>query len=378
MAKTTKKNFSLLIKPASADCNLRCTYCFYLDHLDFYPQTRVHRMQEEVLEKVISSYLHTNQQNYTFGWQGGEPTLMGLDFFRKVVFLQQKYGRPGAYVSNGLQTNGTLITEDLAKHFCHYKFLLGVSLDGPENIHNKYRTYESGKGSFAKIMENINLLQKHKVEFNILTLVSKSNVHHARTIYRFFKSHGFYYHQYIPCVEFDDKGNHLSFSITAQEWGNFLTEIFDEWQANDAYKISVRNFDTIVNYLVRNNYIVCHMDRNCRLYFLLEYNGDVYPCDFFVDRDLKLGNIMNDNWNSLLSSKVYRNFGGMKTKWCPECSQCAYLSYCSGDCLKHRIYAGNTPQNKSFLCEGLKYFYKNSLPRFKELAEEIKNRESGH
>jgi len=230
--------FSLLIKPASADCNLRCEYCFYLEKCGLYPQSKRHRMTHRVLDELVKGYLATEQPVYNFGWQGGEPTLMGLDFFRRVTDLQMRYGRAGASVANGLQTNATLIDDPLAAHFARYKFLLGCSLDGPEAIHDMYRRAASGRPSHADVMRGIRTLQHHGVSFNILILVSKANVARAREVYEYLLENSFYYHQYIPCVEMEG-GHPLPFTITGDEWGEFLCTIFDLWRPSDTDRVSI-------------------------------------------------------------------------------------------------------------------------------------------
>lgn len=366
------KPFSLLVKPASADCNLACEYCFYLDHSSLYPETRRHRMSGEVLERMISTFMATDQPQYAFGWQGGEPTLCGVDFFRKVTDLQQKYGRRGVSVANGLQTNATLIDDEFARHLARYNFLVGVSLDGPADVHNRYRKTPAGRGSHARVLAGIRRLAKRGVEFNILTLVSAANVTRPREVYRYLKDSGFMYHQYIPCTEFDEAGRLLDFAITGDEWGEFLCGVFDEWIAGDARRVSVRLFDEILAYYVNGQATVCRMGSDCRRYFVVEYNGDVYPCDFFVEPDLRLGNVLSDSWEDLQASPVYERFGRSKAAVNPLCTECEYLDVCAGDCLKHRFHGNRDPRSLSWLCPGWKRFYAHALPRLKEIADKIR------
>ena len=367
------KPFSLLIKPASADCNLNCSYCFYLEKKSLYPEQKTHRMSDEVLERMISSYMQTEQPQYSFGWQGGEPTLMGLDFFKKVTALQQKYAPKGAIVANGLQTNATLLTDDMAEHFEKYKFLLGVSLDGPPEIHDVYRKNLAGAGSHEAVMKSIEILKKHKNEFNILTLVSKSNVAKPMEVYNYLAGNGFFYHQYIPCVEFDADGRPLPWTITGAEWGDFMCGIFDRWISGDTKKVSVRLFDSILIYLVEGQRNVCSIGKNCCQYFVVEYNGDVYPCDFFVRPELLLGNIKDFSWEKLQDSETYRSFGSLKSKWNSACEKCEFLEICSADCLKNRLpQSQDNPRTLSWHCAGWKIFFKHSLRKLKKLAEQIK------
>lgn len=365
--------FSLLIKPSSADCNLRCAYCFYLDHASMYPDTYKHRMSDEVLEQMIKSYMETEQPVYSFGWQGGEPTLMGTDFFKKVVKLQKKYAR-GRQVSNGLQTNGTLVTDEMAKLFKENNFLLGVSLDGPEYIHDRYRVNIGDSGTHGNVVKGIETLKKHQVEFNILTLVSQSNVGHAKEVYRYLTDNGHYFHQYIPCVEFDNHGKHVPYSITGKQWGQFLIDIFNEWKKEDTYRVSIRRFDAILSFMILGQINVCPMSGNCCQYFVVEHNGDVFPCDFFVDKKLQLGNVASDDWKDMQDSQLYEEFGCQKNQWNKACQKCEYLYYCSGDCLKHRVYHDNQPDHISWLCEGWKMFYEATLDDFRSIAKDyIKN-----
>ncbi|MBW2085358.1 MAG: anaerobic sulfatase maturase [Deltaproteobacteria bacterium] len=366
------KEFSLLIKPASADCNLRCEYCFYLDRAALYPQTKVHRMSDEVLEKMIASYMATDQEQYAFGWQGGEPTLMGLEFFERVTDFQQKFGRKGALVSNGLQTNATLLHDRFARHLSEYNFLVGVSLDGPAYIHDHYRKKRNGQASHAQVLRGIRCLEANEVEFNILVLVNNLNVKKPAEVYDYLCQNGWLYHQYIPCVEFDETGRPLPFTITGEEWGDFLCAIFDEWVRSDIMRVSIRLFDSILTYLVENRRTICHMGRNCCQYYVVEYNGDIYPCDFFVEKDLKLGNVLTSPWDELHRAQTYLDFGAQKSNWNSVCSDCKYLKFCSGDCLKHRLHPGGDPRTLSWLCLGWKKFYTHALPTFKELAARIK------
>ena len=363
--------FSLLIKPASADCNLHCDYCFYLEKCHLYPDSKRHRMTDDILEHLVKSYMATTQPTYTFAWQGGEPTLMGVEFFRKVTALQEKYGSRGEVVANGLQTNATLIDEELAAHLARYRFLLGCSLDGPEEIHDRYRLTTGRKPSHEKVMEGIGRLKRHGVEFNILVLVSQANVTKAAEVYHYLIRQGFLYHQYIPCVEFDDQGNLLPFAIDGKEWGQFLCNIFDEWNPRDTHRVSIRQFDAVLQKMVDGTANMCTIGRNCCQYFVVEYNGDIYPCDFFVDAPLKIGSVMDTTWKEALASKTYRDFGAWKTQWNAECRNCDCLNYCSGDCLKHRMYAGNPPRNLSSLCAGWQHFIRHTRRQFREIAENI-------
>lgn len=366
------KHFSLLVKPASADCNLRCRYCFYLEKSALYPETVRHRMPDEVLDTMIRTYLATEQPQYAFGWQGGEPTLLGVDFFRTITSLQERHGRRGAVVANGLQTNGTLVDDALAGHLARYRFLVGVSLDGPADIHDANRLTVDGAGSHARVLAGIEHLKRAGVEFNILTLVNRANVHRAGEVYRYLCEQGFLYHQYIECVEFDGAGRLMPYAVDGPAWGEFLCALFDAWYPADTRRVSIRLFDSILALLVDGVQNVCHMGADCCQYLLVEYNGDVYPCDFYAAPEFRLGNVMRDSWEALLESPAYRAFGARKRAWNTRCEACEYQRLCGGDCQKNRPFEGRDPAALSPLCEGWKRFYAHTLDRFRKLADEIR------
>ena len=257
------KPFSLLIKPSSWDCNLRCRYCFYLGKRSIYNESAP-RMSARTLQNMIQKFMDMEMPVHSFGWQGGEPTLMGLDFFRRAVAFQQQFGRPGQSISNGLQTNGTLLDDEWGKFLRRYNFLVGISIDGPEELHNRGRTFIDGHGSHAEVMRGMETLRRNQVDFNVLTLVSGFNQEHPLDIYRYLKDQGINYHQYIECVEFDQAGKLLPFAVTPGRWGEFLCKIFDEWFKNDTRKISVRLFDSILVRLVDGYANVCAMGTDCR------------------------------------------------------------------------------------------------------------------
>jgi uncharacterized protein len=365
--------FSLLIKPVSADCNMNCMYCFYLPKKELYSESKSHIMRPEILDHVISSYLKTEQKQYIFGWQGGEPSLAGLEFFKKITNMQLKYGKTGTIISNAIQTNATLINDAFSRHFFDYKYLVGVSIDGPEYLHNQNRKFINGEGSFKRVMKSIEALRRNNVEFNILTLVSSSNVEKTGEIYDFLKSNEFYFNQYIPCVEYNADQTLKTFSINGTAWGKFLIALFDKWYPDDIFKVSIRFFDSIMNVLLSGNAASCNIMNNCSQYFLIEHNGDIYPCDFFVEKKWKLGNIMTDSWDKILDSKKMKEFSMLKSKYNKQCLQCEYLKFCYGDCLKYRSSLAQGSHAISTLCSGLKMFYEHSLSVFKKIANQIRN-----
>jgi uncharacterized protein len=372
----TSQPFSLLVKPAGADCNLACTYCFYLKKQGLYPDRNVHRMSDEVLDRLIAGYMQTEQQVYSFGWQGGEPTLMGVEFFRKVTELQQKYGRPGARVANGLQTNATLITDEFAEHLAAYQFLVGVSLDGPQEVHDTYRRTRGEKPSHHLVMKAVERMRSRKVEVNALVLVSQSNVHRPEEVYNYLRSEGFNFLQFIPCVEFTPAGEPAPFSITGEEWGEFLKRIFALWYPADVRTVSVRHHDSLMQFLLDGSRTMCTMGGRCDAYYVVEHTGDVYPCDFFVQPELRVGNVMDDGWGDLERRPVRSKFAGQKANWSDACVGCKHLAYCSGDCLKHREHAPDG--DGSWLCAGWRSFYDEAIPVLRSLAEEVQRERGLH
>jgi uncharacterized protein len=321
---------------------------------------------------MISSYMATEQPTYSFGWQGGEPTLMGPDFFRRVIEIQKAHARPGSTVSNGLQTNGTLITDNLAAHLAEYRFLVGVSIDGPANIHDQYRLAATGTGTHARVMQGIETLRRHNVEFNTLTLVTQANAHRGREVYEWLTGQGFLFHQYIPCVEFDRERGPAAFALDADAWGQFLCDLFDAWYQGDTRRVSIRLFDSLLHKIMDDRIVVCHLGCDCRQYFVVEHNGDIYPCDFFVNPELRLGNVCDTSWEQALESEVYRVFGTSKSEWNHACSNCRWQNLCAGDCMKHRPGFPHTPHSLSVLCAGWRKFFAHTQSRFEKLAASIR------
>lgn len=363
-------NFSLLIKPASADCNLHCRYCFYLGKHALYPETGKHRMNEATLQRLLKSYLSTPQQVYSVTWQGGEPALMGLEFYKMAVELQKRYASRGSRMMNCLQTNATLINAEVAAFMGRYRFLTGCSLDGPAAVHDVYRRSPSGRPTHARVINGIRMLSGYGVPVNAVCLVSTANVDRPLEIYEYFKSIGFDYIQFIPCVEHDIEGNPHPWSLTGPEWGYFLSKVFDRWYARDVGKISVRNFESVLARLVTGSAAECHMQGRCDRYLVVEYNGDVYPCDFFVRPENKLGNIHENSFAEIRASQKYKGFAGRKSALSGACAECAYLRLCMGDCLKFRrktAHGGDI----SVLCAGWKQFFGATMERFEKMAATI-------
>jgi uncharacterized protein len=351
---------SLLIKPASAVCNLDCSYCFYLDReADPYKALPARRMTAETLERLVDSYLFYSYPQSVFAFQGGEPTLAGLPFFRQLVKFQRQYGRGGQSVSNTMQTNAMLLDGDWCELFRDSNWLLGVSLDGPEEIHDLYRYNKEGHGTWKRVMQSVELLRKNKVEFNILCVLSQANVGKARELYRFYRSLGVDNVQYIPLAEFDAAGNPLPFTITAEQYGRFLVETFDLWWP-ERRKMRVRFFDNIAEALAGHKPGTCTMHETCDSYVVVEYNGDVYPCDFFVEGSWKLGNITLDSWPEIARRTRRYSFASKKTLAHAECQACEYQSICHGGCPKFRAGPDGRFEDLDYFCQAYKMIYARS------------------
>lgn len=379
MALRRKPLESILVKPAGPDCNLACRYCFYLGKDILFPEVKVHRMSEDILEEMVRQVMTQAGARVSFSWQGGEPTLMGLSFFRRAVDLQQRYGR-GQEVGNGLQTNGLLIDEDWILFLNDYQFLVGLSLDGPEHVHDHYRLLRGGVGSWSKVVGCAKRMLEAGVAVNALTVVNDYSVQFPEEIYVFLKQMGFTYMQFIPCVETDPKNptQAASFSVSGEPYGRFLCGLFDLWQddfADGRPTTSVRLFDSIFFSYVGQDPPECTLRKECGVYVVVEHNGDVYSCDFFVEPRWKLGNIKDRKLADMLNSQRQREFGLLKSALPDSCRECGWLVRCRGGCTKDRL---RDPRDHglSHFCESYKMFFAHADARFKTLAEDWKKEQA--
>ncbi|MBD3227838.1 MAG: anaerobic sulfatase maturase [Candidatus Lokiarchaeota archaeon] len=364
-----KNDFQLLIKPTSHDCNLDCEYCFYKRVNKIYPEKHP-RMSDEILESIIKKFLAYRFNNSVFCWQGGEPTLMGLDFFKKVTQLQQNYGKGGQNVSNILQTNGILLNDAWGRFLKKFNFFVGLSLDGPEPFHNKYRKTSNEKPTWSKVMKAIKILKKYKIEFNILCVVSKANVNHVGELYDFFKEHELIFLQFIPALECINEKK-APFSPTNNEYGDFLCQLFDLWKENDYKSVYIRLFNQTLSKFLGETRVSCPFDKNCASYFVIEWNGDVYPCDFFVKPNLKLGNIQEVDDFSVLHKRKNKIFSKRKLNLSKICYNCHWNNICYGGCLKDWDFCENKDKKRSYFCNSYRKFFTHSYNWFFELSHQI-------
>lgn len=370
-------SFNILVKPIGSVCNLHCDYCYYLNKNKLYPDTIDFRMSYELLEEFTRQYIQYQPGPLvSFIWQGGEPTLLGLDFFRRVVELQEKFLPVGWQATNSLQTNGTLLTDEWCDFLHKNQFLVGLSLDGSANLHNFYRHTKSGQETFSQVMSGLHLLQTHKIEYNVLCVVSKANVQHPIELYHFFKENGIKYIQFIPLVESLEDGKVSQRSITGEEYGQFLISIFNQWVVNGLGEISVQIFDECISVWAGLGANLCISAPTCGRAMAMEHNGDVYSCDHFVFPPYKLGNIRDQKLIDLVNSEKQVNFGRQKKEALPECCQsCSVRFICNGGCPKNRILPTADGRNLNYLCAGYKRFFSYIDPYMRDIAEVLKRRQ---
>ncbi|QYZ77982.1 anaerobic sulfatase maturase [Methanofollis formosanus] len=352
--------FHVLAKPVGAICNLACRYCFYLEKERLYPGSNF-QMSEALLGEFLRQYIEGQQVlRVTIAWQGGEPTLMGLDFFRRSVELAERYKKPGMQVSHTIQTNGTLLDDDWCAFFREHNFLVGISIDGPKEVHDAYRVDRRGRGSFDRVMAGLRCLQEHKVEYNILCTVHAANGDHPLETYRFFRDEArAQYLQFIPIVEREDGPTVTDRSVDPVQWGRFLCTIFDEWVRRDVGEVFVQHFDTALAAWTGHPAGLCTFAPTCGAAVALEHNGDLYSCDHFVEPAYLLGNITKTPLAVLVGSENQQRFGREKQDGLPRCCrECPALFACRGGCPKNRfITTPDAEPGLNYLCEGYRIFF---------------------
>jgi len=365
------KPFLLLIKPTGSDCNIDCKYCFYKSRAPEVGRGK-QRMSDETLETMVRDYMALDLPEYGFMWQGGEPTLMGLDFYKKFIDLQKKYNIHNNRISNSIQTNGILLDEKWCNFLRKNNFLVGISIDGPKELHDYYRVDFAGSGTFDRVMRAIQACRKHRVEFNTLTLVNKKTADCVDEIFDFFVANSIRYLQFIPCVETDPAtGRIADFALTPRQYGDFLCRLFDRWYEYGPRNVSIRDFESILSFCLNGRHTICTYSRTCSGYIVIEHTGDAFPCDFFVTPQLCLGNIRETPIDEIASSAKKSEFDRAKQKLPNKCLLCRYLSVCRGGCQKNRIAFDGHPPRESYFCESYKQFFDHSLARFMQLAAQI-------
>ena len=397
------RRFHVMAKPAGSACNLDCTYCFYLSKRELPDGPGAGHMSDEVLERFIRDYIESvTAEEVVFSWQGGEPTLLGLGFFEKVVALQQKHAKAGQRIENDLQTNGTLLDEDWARFLKEHRFLVGLSIDGPREIHDHYRITKHAEPTFDKVFAAATVLRRHGVRFNTLTCVHRYNASRPLDVYRFLRRElGSTYLQFIPIVEIrgfehtapgtwdvaklpvlGDPRCHpdhpdsvvTPWSVVAEEYGSFLCKIWDEWQARDVGKVLVNLCETLVAQHMGLPSQVCVHSEICGKGAALEHDGDVYSCDHYVYPEYRLGSIRERSLGDMMFDPRQVKFGYAKSETLPAyCRQCEFLSDCWGECPKNRLL--RTPEGEpglNYLCPGLKRFFAHAVPTARKMAVRLR------
>ncbi len=369
---------NFLIKPVSHLCNLHCSYCFYKKTEAIYPDEKTF-MSEETAEVMIQKALEYGAAVNSFCWQGGEPTLLGVDFYRTVVEHQKQYRQANQMIEISLQTNGLLLDSPWCEFLAQNHVLVGLSLDGPAEVHDQYRTSSTGSGSFQKVLQKVNLMRKHRVEFNILTLLTDANIRQPDELYAFFRSQDFSWLQFIPCFEHDPvSGDPQPYSISGADLGRFYCRMFDLWFKDGFPYVSVRLFEDILLYMLDGVHASCCWNKRCNSYIVVEHNGDCYPCDFYVDPAWKLGNICEDSLDSLLTSPLREKFANLKSDIPHGCEDCRWKPFCNADCTRHRMSTPGKYDRQSEYCIAWKMLLEHIEPKADELAQRSANLRQAH
>jgi uncharacterized protein len=385
-----------MTKPIGPICNLHCKYCFYLEKKNLYPDTTSWRMPDDVLERYVRQYIESQDvPEISFAWQGGEPTLMGLDFFKRAVACQRKHAN-GRKITNAMQTNGTLLDDAWCEFLKANSFLIGLSIDGPQHLHDKYRSDKKGRPTFDQVMRGMELMKKHAVDFNALCVVNRANSQQPLEVYRFLKTQGSGFIQFIPLVEragrapdtlaepplpgADEADRPVSpvtpWSVEPAAFGQFLCAIFDEWVRQDVGRVFVQTFDVMLGIWLGMPSSLCVFSQTCGNAMALEHNGDLYSCDHYVYPRYRLGNIMAENLIDLANSPPQRQFGAHKREGLPKwCLQCEVRYACNGECPKHRFT--KTPDGQcglNYLCAGYRTFFHHIDAHMTMMAKLLRRR----
>lgn len=373
--------FHIMTKPRGAICNLDCKYCYFLKKESLYPASSF-KMDEVTLERFTQQYIDAQRvPEVTFAWQGGEPTLMGLEFFERAVKFQKKYKKPGMQIQNSLQTNGTTLDDEWGRFFLEHNFLIGLSLDGPQKLHDAYRVDKGGQPSFEKVIAGLEILKENQVEYNILITVHAANVDHPLEVYRYLRDEaGTQFMQFIPIVERKNQTGHqegykvTKRSVTGKKYGRFLITVFDEWVRNDVGQVFVQIFDVALGIWYGQPASLCIFAETCGTALALEHNGDLYSCDHYVEPEYFLGNILEQDMLHLVAGEKQIRFGNDKRDTLPRyCQECEVRFICNGGCPKNRIR--RTPDGEeglNYLCEGYKAFFTHIDEPMKKMTQLLK------
>jgi len=364
-----KPNLGILIKPASSDCNMACAYCYYRPVDALYPGARNRRMSLDVFEAVCQQYLALDPTEIKVGWQGGEPSLMGLDFYRGAVEVEGRLTPPGGCFGNSLQTNGVLLDDEWCEFLAANRFLVGLSLDGPPEL-NVQRRFHDGRPAFDAAFRALGLLKKHNVEHNVLVVISRANVDRPRDVFRFLVENDCHYSQFIPCTEPTGRpGQVCEHSVTAQQYADFMIEVFDAWVEQDDPSYYVRRIDNWLHQFFGLPPECCEYREECSNLVTIEWNGDVYPCDFFVEERYRMGNVREQTLEQMLRGKPFREFVRAAEHVPEACRRCEWLSVCHAGCFRHRQKLGLGQDDLPYLCEAKKRLFSHVFSALGQLKD---------
>lgn len=385
--------FHVMTKPIGPRCNIDCTYCYYLEKEKLYPDEKKFRMSDDVLERyiqgMIAAQVKAGSKTVSFSWQGGEPTMLGIDYFEQLAALQKANCPPGIQIENSLQTNGILVDADWAAFFARENFLIGISIDGPKQIHDRYRRDRAGRPSFDAVMRGLDALKDAGVEFNILTTVHRANAGKGREVYRFLRELGTQHLQFIPIVERrapdgdlagapqvdDDPSNAITeWSVAPKAYGKFLCDVFDQWYRHDVGRVFVQYFENQLAQWAGYPATLCVFAETCGAALAMEHNGDLFTCDHFVYPEFRLGNIGEDDLGEMAWSDEADAFGQAKRDTLTaQCKSCDYRFACHGGCPKHRILRSRDGEaGHNYYCESNMMFFRHAGGRLRELATELR------
>lgn len=366
------KNLNLLIKPASSSCNLRCRYCFYYDVADNREVKNYGIMNDDTLENMVKKVFEDVEYSANFAFQGGEPTMAGIEFFEKFHKFVEKYNTKKIIVNFSLQTNGTLLNKKWLELFKKHNYLIGLSLDGNKEMHDTFRIDAKGEGTFSRVLKAAKMMKKADVEFNILCVVNKLIAQNGKLVYNFFKNNGFRYYQFIPCLDSLSCSEEKDYTLTAEDYGKFLDETFNLWYEDmmSDKRISVRHFDNYTKIILGEEPEACDMVGHCNMNAVLESDGSMYPCDFYVLDEFKVGNINESSFEELFKSEAEMRFLRTSLAVDEKCKVCRYFKICRGGCRRHKELTAEGNYENRF-CESYKYFFERNIDKMIKTAEYV-------
>jgi uncharacterized protein len=369
------RRLTLLIKPASGNCNLRCRYCFYADIVDLRKEKNKEIMSLETLEKIVHSALSESTEMCMFGFQGGEPTLMGIDFYKDFIRLEKRYNTNHTTILHSLQTNGLSLDDTWCAFLAENNFLVGISIDGPKFPHDMLRVDGNGVGTHSRCLQAARLLTKHKAEFNVLTVVTRHLARHPGKVYQYYKKQGFRHLQFIPCLDrLDETAASHVYSPDNNEYGDFLHRLFDLWYEDfdKGNYFSIRNFDNFIYMLAGFPPENCAASGLCSISPVIEADGSVYPCDFYALDPYRMGNVHTHSFAEMLSNDVAKNFIAPSRSIHPKCKTCSYYPVCRNGCLRERISGADDQPGQNRYCAAYRQFFQYAMPRMVNIARGLR------